>query len=59
MSGMVKMWISFAAMGMMIVASLLITFARLKTKGIVRIILSLVAFLLLLFSIPYMLVSML
>lgn len=44
MDAMDKMWLSFAAMGLMVLASLTITFARIKTKGIVRALLSAAAF---------------
>ena len=57
MSSLDKMWASFIGMGLMIAASLIITFARAKTKGFVRGVLSLVAFLFLFVSILYMLVS--
>ena len=59
MSSMDKMWASFIAIGLMVVASLLITFARTKTKGIVRFLLSLVAFLLFIPILLYALVSIL
>lgn len=54
-----KMWVSFIAIGLMAVASLLVTFARLKTKGIVRFILTAVAFVLLLLALLYGMISML
>ncbi len=44
MSPLDKMWASFVAIGLMVVASLLITYARNKTTGVVRFILSLIAF---------------
>lgn len=44
-SAMDKMWISFIGIGLMVVAAVIITFARFKTKGIIKFILSLVAFL--------------
>lgn len=59
MSGMDKMWASFVAMGLMVVASLLITYARARTSGWVRAVLSAVAFLLFIPIIIYMLASML
>lgn len=46
MSSMDKMWASLIAIGLMFVATILITVARTKTKGIIRILLSTVAFLL-------------
>lgn len=44
MDAMTKMWVSLFGIGMMGVAAALITFARLKTKGVVKFILSLIAF---------------
>ncbi|UUZ79467.1 DUF2768 family protein [Paenibacillus sp. P26] len=58
MSPMDKMWASFIAIGLMVAASFLITFARNKTKGILRFVLSLVAFLLFIPILLYMMVSM-
>lgn len=43
MSSMDKMWASFYAIGLMLVASVLITYARAKTRGVVRFILSSIA----------------
>ncbi|MFE5317160.1 DUF2768 family protein [Paenibacillus sp. NPDC056579] len=59
MSPMDKMWASFIAIGLMVLASLLISFARTKTKGAVRAILSFVAFLLFIPILLYMVVSLL
>lgn len=59
LSSMDKMWVSFIAIGLMAVASLLVTFARLKTKGIIRFILIAVAFVLLLLALLYGFISML
>lgn len=53
------MWASFVAIGLMVAASLLITFARQKTKGAIRLVLSLVAFVLLLGGLLYMIPSLL
>jgi hypothetical protein len=58
MSSMDKMWASFVAMGLMVVASLLITFARAKTKGLLRFVLSLIAFSLFVPILLYMFASM-
>jgi Protein of unknown function (DUF2768). len=58
MSSLDKMWVSFIGIGLMAVASLLITFARLKTKGVIRVVLSLVAFVLLLLGLLYGVISM-
>lgn len=58
LSGMEKMWASFIAIGLMVVASLLISFARVKTKGVVKAVLSIIAFVILLVGILYMLISL-
>lgn len=57
MDPMTKMWVSFIGIGLMAVAALLITVARTKTKGVVRLILSIVAFVLLLFGMIYSFIS--
>ena len=59
MSSMDKMWASLFAIGLMAVASLIVTFARAKTKGAVRIVLSVAAALLLFIALPIAIVSML
>ncbi|OXM88079.1 DUF2768 family protein [Paenibacillus rigui] len=59
MSPMDKMWASFIAIGLMVLASFLISFARSKTKGVLRIVLSMVAFMLFLPILLYMIVSIL
>lgn len=59
MSSMDKMWASFVAIGLMAVASLLITYARAKTRGAVKLVLSIVAFLMLIVMLPFALLSML
>ncbi|WP_128894454.1 DUF2768 family protein [Longirhabdus pacifica] len=51
LSALDKMWISFIAIGLMVIASLIISFARVKTKGIVRVIISIIAFVLLFFAV--------
>lgn len=58
MSSMDKMWASFIAIGLMVAASLLITFARQSTKGFLKFVLSTIAFIMLLIGIVYMLVSL-
>jgi hypothetical protein len=58
MSGMDKMWASFVAIGLMVVSSLHITFARTRTTGWVRMVLSIIAFLLFIPIVIYMLLSM-
>ncbi|MFF2090126.1 DUF2768 family protein [Paenibacillus sp. NPDC058174] len=57
MDPMSKMWVSFIGIGLMAIAAVIITFARLKTKGVVKFILSLIAFLLLVFGFIYGLFS--
>lgn len=59
MDGMTKMWISFLGIGLMAVAAFLITFARVKTKGVTKFILSFIAFVLLIFGFIYGLFSIL
>lgn len=44
MDAMTKMWVSLFGIGMMAIAALLITFTRLKTKGVVKFVLTLLAF---------------
>ncbi|MCZ8512927.1 DUF2768 family protein [Paenibacillus filicis] len=58
MSSLDKMWASFIAIGLMVLASFLITFARTRTKGAVRIVLSAVAFVMFIPIMLYMLISM-
>lgn len=53
MDAMTKMWVSFIGIGLMALAAVIITFARLKTKGIIRIILSIVAFICLVLGFIY------
>jgi len=59
MSSMDKMWASFYAIGLMLVASVLISYARAKTRGIIRIVLSLIAFFLFIPIVLLMLASLL
>jgi len=59
MDPMTKMWVSFVGIGLMVLAAALITFARLKTKGWIRMVLSLVAFLLLIAGFIYGAISIL
>jgi hypothetical protein len=54
---MTKMWISFIGIGLMILAAVVIMFARQKTKGWIRAVLSFIAFVLLLFGFAYGLIS--
>jgi len=54
---MTKMWVSFIGIGLMVLAAALITFARAKTKGVIRFVLSLIAFVLLLAGMLYGFIS--
>jgi len=45
-----KMWVSLIGIGLMVLAALIITFARAKTKGWVRLILTLVAIVMLIYG---------
>jgi len=58
MSSMDKMWASFYAIGLMLGASVLITYARAKTKGWIRFVLSFIAFLMFIPIVILMIVSM-
>ncbi|MBP1961981.1 DUF2768 family protein [Paenibacillus aceris] len=58
MSSMDKMWASFVAIGLMVVASLLISYARTRTQGWIRVVLSTVAFFLFIPILLYMLLSL-
>ncbi|NHN28738.1 DUF2768 family protein [Paenibacillus agricola] len=59
MSSMDKMWASFVAIGLMAGASFLISYARSRTKGAIRMILSIIAFLMFVPILLYMIVSIL
>jgi hypothetical protein len=50
LDAMSKMWVSLIGIGLMVVAALIITFARSKTKGWLRLLLTLVAAVLLLYG---------
>ncbi|MFC4808478.1 DUF2768 family protein [Paenibacillus sp. GCM10023250] len=45
MDPMMKMWVSLVGIGLMALAAVLVTLARFKTKGFLRMALSLTAFL--------------
>ncbi|WP_028561309.1 DUF2768 family protein [Paenibacillus pinihumi] len=53
MDAMTKMWVSFVGIGLMALAAVLITIARTKTRGVVRIILSIIAFVILILGFIY------
>lgn len=50
LDAMSKMWVSLIGIGLMVIAALIITFARTKTKGWVRFVLTLAAIILLLYG---------
>jgi len=58
LSSLDKMWVSFIGIGLMALAALLVTFARTKTRGVIRFALTLIAFLLLLVGLLYGIISM-
>ncbi|MCY9664722.1 DUF2768 family protein [Paenibacillus alginolyticus] len=58
MSSLDKMWASFVAIGLMVVASLLISYARTRTSGALRVVLSVIAFFLFIPILLYMLLSL-
>ena len=58
-SAMDKMWISFIGIGLMVVAAVIITFARIKTKGFIKFALSMVAFIILIIGFVIGLLSIL
>ncbi|MEI7024565.1 DUF2768 family protein [Paenibacillus sp. y28] len=59
MSSMDKMWASFIAMGLMVLSSFIISYARSRNQRVFRWVLSIVAYLMLLVSILYMITSLL
>lgn len=48
---MTKMWISFGAIGLLLLASGIVSFARSKTRGILRVILTIIAFIALVYGV--------
>jgi hypothetical protein len=50
MDPMTKMWVSLIGIGLMAIAAVMITFARLKTKGVIKFSLSFISFILLVFG---------
>jgi hypothetical protein len=56
LNAMDKMWLSFIGIGLMIVAAFIITYAR-KTKGIIRVVLTLIAIVILIYGIITGLIS--
>ncbi len=51
MDAMEKMWVSFIAIGLMIAASGLVTFARIKTKGVFKWLLVIIAVIMLFYAV--------
>ncbi|BBI33185.1 DUF2768 family protein [Cohnella abietis] len=47
---MSKMWVSFIGMGLMVISAAIIYYARAKTKGWIRLVLTLVAFVVLIYG---------
>lgn len=59
LSAMDKMWISFIGIGLMVLAAGLITFARLKTRGWVKAVLSIIAVIVLIYGLLSGIISIL
>ncbi|MCG7406432.1 DUF2768 domain-containing protein [Paenibacillus sp. ACRRX] len=57
MDSMTKMWVSFIGLGLMALSAIIVMFARYKTKGWVKGILTFVAFILLLAGMLYGFIS--
>jgi hypothetical protein len=51
MDAMTKMWLSFGAIGLLLAASGIVSFARAKTKGILRFILTIIAVIALIYGV--------
>jgi hypothetical protein len=51
MDAMTKMWISFGAIGLLLLASGIVSFARARTKGFLRVILTIVAVIALIYGV--------
>jgi hypothetical protein len=50
LDAMSKMWVSFIGIGLMVVAAVIITYARNKTKGWIRLLLTLAALVILIYG---------
>lgn len=59
LDAMSKMWLSLIGIGLMVVAALIITYARHKTKGWIRVILTIVAIIILFYGLISGLISIL
>ncbi|WP_028544238.1 DUF2768 family protein [Paenibacillus taiwanensis] len=57
MDSMTKMWVSFIGLGLMALSAIIVMFARYKTKGWIKGILTFVAFILLLAGMLYGFIS--
>ncbi|MCR8842982.1 DUF2768 family protein [Paenibacillus sp. SC116] len=57
MDGLTKMWVSFIGIGLMALSAILVVFARSKTRGWIKAILTLVAFVILLLGMLYSFIS--
>ncbi|MGZ9586893.1 DUF2768 family protein [Paenibacillus marinisediminis] len=57
MDALTKMWVSLIGIGLMALSALIVAFARYKTKGWIRSVLTFVAFILLLAGMLYGLIS--
>ncbi|WP_254450360.1 DUF2768 family protein [Cohnella herbarum] len=51
LDAMGKMWVSMIGIGLMVLAALIITYARNKTKGWIRLVLTLVAIVMLIYGV--------
>ncbi|CAM3776613.1 DUF2768 domain-containing protein [Cohnella lubricantis] len=47
MDPMMKMWVSFVGIGLMVLSAVVIMLTRAKTRGVLRLVLSLIAFVML------------
>ncbi|MBD8497640.1 MULTISPECIES: DUF2768 family protein [Paenibacillus] len=57
MDGLTKMWVSFIGIGLMALSAILVVFARSKTRGWIKGILTLIAFVILLLGMLYSFIS--
>lgn len=57
LDSMSKMWVSFIGIGLMVLAALIITYARNKTKGWLKVALTLIAIVLLVYGVICGLIS--
>lgn len=53
MDPMQKMWASFVAIGLMVLSALIVSWARAKTRGWIRAVITIVAFLMLLIGVIF------